>query len=43
MVGSSMSISCPNIMLNTIVAEELKQFADRLEGKENFVEELNNL
>lgn len=43
MVGSSMSISCPNIMLNTIVAEALKQFADRLEGKKNFAEELNNL
>ncbi len=43
MVGSSMSISCPNIMLNTIVAEELRQFADRLEGKENFAEELNKL
>ena len=43
MVGSAMSISCPNIMLNTIVAEELRQFADRLEGKENFAEELNKL
>ena len=31
MLGSSLSIACPNIMLNTIVAEELSQFADQLE------------
>ncbi|MDO5459616.1 MAG: glutamine synthetase III, partial [Eubacteriales bacterium] len=34
MVGSSDSISCANIMLNTAVAESLRQFADRLEGGE---------
>ena len=28
MVGSNLSIGCPNIMLNTIVAEELSKFAD---------------
>ncbi|MDD5823858.1 MAG: glutamine synthetase III [Firmicutes bacterium] len=33
MVGSSDSISGPNIILNTMMAEELKQFADELEGK----------
>ena len=27
---------CPNIMLNTAVAEELRQFADELEGAEDF-------
>ena len=31
MLGSAISISCPNIMLNTIAAEELRQFADQLE------------
>lgn len=32
MLGSAISISCPNIMLNTIAAEELRQFANELEG-----------
>ena len=36
MVGSSQSISGPNVALNTIMAEELRQFADRLEGVEDF-------
>ena len=31
MLGSAISISCPNIMLNTLAAEELRQFADKLE------------
>ena len=31
-LGSAISIACPNIMLNTIAAEELRQFADELEG-----------
>ena len=35
MVGSSASISGPNIILNTIVAEALSQIADRLEKAEN--------
>ena len=34
MLGSSLSIACPNIMLNTIVAEELSLFADELEKAE---------
>lgn len=38
MVGSSDSISGPNIILNTMMAEELRQFADELEGKENLAE-----
>lgn len=36
MLGSASSISGPNIILNTIVAEELSQFADRLEQSQNF-------
>lgn len=32
MLGSTFSIAGPNIVLNTIVAEELEQFADKLEG-----------
>ncbi len=31
MLGSAMNIACANIMLNTAVAEELRQFADELE------------
>ena len=36
MLGSSNSISCANIHLNAAVAESLKQFADELEGAEDF-------
>lgn len=43
MVGSSLSISCPNEILNTIVAEALSQFADILEGSTSFKEDLNAL
>ena len=43
MVGSSQSISGPNIALNTIMAEELKQFADELEASQNFQEDLQKL
>ena len=43
MLGSSLSLSGPNIVLNTIVAESLKSYADRLEGAENFEEALNAL
>ncbi len=35
MLGSAISIACPNIMLNTIAAEEFRQFADLLEGSED--------
>ena len=42
-VGSAASIAGPNIVLNTIVAEVLKQFADQLEASTNFTEELNKL
>lgn len=43
MLGSAISIACPNIMLNTIVAEELRQFADELEKAEDFKKSLNRL
>ncbi len=43
MPGSSMSISGPNIALNTIMAEELKQFADELEKSADFQSDLHQL
>ena len=43
MLGSSSSVSCTNVVLNTAVAEELKQFADELEGAANFEEALHEL
>ncbi len=43
MVGSSDSISCANIMINAAVAEALRQFADRLEGAEDFDAALHEL
>ena len=43
MLGSSQSISGPNIALNTIMAEELKQFADKLEKSKNFNDDLQKL
>ena len=43
MVGSSNSIACANIMLNAAVAEALKQFADMLEGAEDFETSLHEL
>ncbi len=36
MLGSTFSIAGPNIVLNTIVAEELERFADELEGASDF-------
>ena len=43
MLGSSLSISGPNIVLNTIVAEELEQFADVLEQADDFTSALHDL
>ncbi|MDO4540005.1 MAG: glutamine synthetase III [Syntrophomonadaceae bacterium] len=43
MLGSKQSIAGPNIVLNTIVAEELCRFADRLEAAADFDRELNAL
>ena len=41
--GSSQSIAKPNIVINTAVAESLKQFADELEGAEDFTQALHDL
>ena len=43
MVGSSANIACPNFILNTIVAEELRQFSEELEKADNFDEALRAL
>ena len=43
MLGSSNSIACANIMLNSAVAESLKIYADRLEKAENFEEALHEM
>ena len=43
MLGSSLSIAGPNIILNTIVAEELCQFADHLEAADDFGSALHTL
>ena len=36
MLGSAINIACPNIMINTAVAEELRLFADELEKADDF-------
>ena len=43
MLGSSQSISGPNVVLNTAVAESLRQYADRLENAADFEKELHEL
>ncbi len=43
MLGSSQSVSSPNVVLNTIMAEELGQFADILEQAEDFDSALHDL
>ncbi|MBQ6164959.1 MAG: glutamine synthetase III [Clostridia bacterium] len=43
MVGSSDSIACTNIMLNSAVAESLKIYADRLEGSTDFENDLHEM
>ena len=43
MLGSSQSIAEPNIVLNTIMAEKLHQFADVLEHAQDFDVSLHNL
>ena len=42
-LGSALSISGPNVVLNTVVAEALKQFADTLEKAADFNAALNAL
>ena len=43
MLGSSNSIACANIMLNSAVAESLKIYADRLEKAEHFEDALHEM
>ncbi len=43
MLGSSNSIACANIMLNSAVAESLKIYADRLEAAEDFETALHEM
>lgn len=43
MLGSAFSIAGPNIVLNTVVAEVLQQFAEKLESAGDFKTELNRL
>ena len=43
MLGSNLSIAGPNVVLNTIVAEALKQFADQLEGVGSFEDAMAEL
>ena len=43
MLGSSNSIACANIMLNSAVAESLKIYADRLEGAADFESALHDM
>jgi len=43
MLGSTVSIACPNIMLNTIIADALCGFADELEKSDDFNSTLTKL
>lgn len=43
MLGSAFSVSGPNIILNTAVAEVLRQFAEELEGAKDFTQALSTL
>ena len=43
MPGSSASISTPNTILNTVVADELRRFADKLEKAKDFNAEVHKL
>ena len=43
MVGSSENIACPNFIINTIVAEELSRYADKLENAKDVNATVHNL
>ena len=43
MVGAPANIGCPNFIINTIVADELRAFADELEGKDDLSSALSEL
>ncbi len=42
-LGSALNIACPNIMLNTIVAEQLSLFSDILEGSSNLDKDIDTI
>lgn len=42
-LGSALNIACPNIMINTIVAEQLSQFADILEKSDNLEQDIEKI
>ncbi|MDO5123033.1 MAG: glutamine synthetase III [Eubacteriales bacterium] len=42
-LGSSLNIACPNIIINTIVAEQLSQFADILEKSDNVEKDVEKI
>ena len=43
MVGSTLSVAGPNTVLNTIVAEELRKFADELENSNDFEKDVSRI
>ncbi|MBR5340728.1 MAG: glutamine synthetase III [Erysipelotrichaceae bacterium] len=43
MPGSSASISTPNTILNTVIAEELREFADKLENSKDLGTDIHKL
>ena len=43
MVGSDMSIACPNIIINTIVADALEEFADELEKSSDVLKTVTSI
>lgn len=43
MPGSNLSVSSPNIMINAAVADVLQEFADRLEGADDFITAVHDL
>ena len=42
-LGSALNIACPNIMINTIVAEQLSLFSDILEGSSNLEADIDRI
>ena len=43
MLGSTASVADPNVVLNTIVADALESYADRLEGVDNLTDAVHEL
>ncbi len=42
-LGSALNIACPNIMINTIVAQQLSEFADILENSSDLAADINKI